>query len=408
MPNTYGSVTPFDNYTADYHVDNYLYNRAARMQSPIKLAMFAHKHIHGPMPNEVVDRVYELAAYSKEKYAVESMMHDGVLTSIGVGRLNDDGEAQSYFSVQYGDRDLIDRAQDIEYRYYGFDPKALENNPAATPVPQQLVSDPNEVSVGNLAYRFGKGVVGGLVSIVTEPILQVHDMALAGSSVFYNEVLKDDNESYWFPDMKSGVGNAAEAGESHLKLILASNPITGVGVLTYDGTTAAMEGRWGDVAEMSGGVAAGMVFGKAMDKYGKHRLVFEEAPMVGGMGRKQAGNLGGRIKLKAPEEITTTKSGDFSISDWDGYPEGVPKPDGPFRLVEGAEYNSARKAANAANNKIRQDNNLRGKPVDVHEIKPVKFGGSPTDPANKIIIDRGTHRQKLTPWWNKLQKDTGG
>jgi filamentous hemagglutinin len=99
--------------------------------------------------------------------------------------------------------------------------------------------------------------------------------------------------------------------------------------------------------------------------------------------------------------------GSFSISDWSGYPAGVPRPQGPFRLVEGAEYDTARALAKKANAAIRRDQGLAGQAVDVHEIQPVKFGGSPTDPANKIIISRDLHMQKVTPWWNKLQKGLG-
>jgi filamentous hemagglutinin len=42
----------------------------------------------------------------------------------------------------------------------------------------------------------------------------------------------------------------------------------------------------------------------------------------------------------------------------------------------------------------------------LNEAQPVKLGGSPTDPANKIIVPRNLHRQQLTLWWNQLQKDT--
>ena len=91
------------------------------------------------------------------------------------------------------------------------------------------------------------------------------------------------------------------------------------------------------------------------------------------------------------------KTGEFNIIDWNAYPEGVPRPKGPVRLIDGYEYEAARKAANAANNKIRKTNKLKGKTVDVHEIKPVKVGGSPTDPANKLILDRSLHRQQTTP-----------
>jgi YD repeat-containing protein len=100
-------------------------------------------------------------------------------------------------------------------------------------------------------------------------------------------------------------------------------------------------------------------------------------------------------------------SGSFSISDWSGYPKGLPKPQGPFRIVEGSEYDSARTAANKANAVIRREQGLVGQPVDVHEIHPVKFGGSPTDSANKVILPRDIHRQKVTPWWNQLQRNIG-
>ncbi|GJH36297.1 hypothetical protein CBA19CS91_26090 [Paraburkholderia hospita] len=97
--------------------------------------------------------------------------------------------------------------------------------------------------------------------------------------------------------------------------------------------------------------------------------------------------------------------GGFSTIDWNGYPEGVPVPSGPFQLIDGAEYDAARKDANAANSSIRQQQGLVGQPVDIHEVQPVKFGGSPTDPGNKVVLPQDIHRQQVTPWWNKLLKD---
>ncbi|GFM70311.1 hypothetical protein PSCICL_13030 [Pseudomonas cichorii] len=44
-----------------------------------------------------------------------------------------------------------------------------------------------------------------------------------------------------------------------------------------------------------------------------------------------------KVSIDLPE-------GSFSISDWTGYPAGAPAPEGPFRLLEGTEYNSANKA----------------------------------------------------------------
>ncbi|UYZ61206.1 RHS repeat domain-containing protein [Hymenobacter latericus] len=101
--------------------------------------------------------------------------------------------------------------------------------------------------------------------------------------------------------------------------------------------------------------------------------------------------------------VKVATSGEFSISDWSGYPHGgVPKPKGPFRLLEGSDYATARTSANKANAKIHKQNPaLKGK--DIHEIQPVKFGGSPTDPNNKVPLTRKEHAQ-YTTWWNNLQK----
>jgi hypothetical protein len=101
-------------------------------------------------------------------------------------------------------------------------------------------------------------------------------------------------------------------------------------------------------------------------------------------------------------------SGTFSVSDWSGYPAIVPRPPGPFRILHGVEYHLARADADNANEAIRRERGIVGLPVDVHEIQPVKFGGSPTDPANKVILPRAVHRRLVTPWWNRLQKDLGG
>jgi RHS repeat-associated protein len=113
-----------------------------------------------------------------------------------------------------------------------------------------------------------------------------------------------------------------------------------------------------------------------------------------------------QVKQLAKEVAKEVKLGSFSIVDWTGYPAAsVPKPQGPFRLLEGAEYNTARDAANAANGAIRREQGLVGKAVEVHEVHPVKFGGSPTDTANKVVLPRDVHRQQVTPWWNQLKRD---
>ena len=97
------------------------------------------------------------------------------------------------------------------------------------------------------------------------------------------------------------------------------------------------------------------------------------------------------------------KPDEFKISDWTGYPDGVPKPEGPFKLLEGDEYQQARSAANKANQAIRKaDPSIQG--LQIHEIQPVKFNGSPTDIENKMLLDPALH-SFVTTWWNKYMKN---
>ena len=114
--------------------------------------------------------------------------------------------------------------------------------------------------------------------------------------------------------------------------------------------------------------------------------------------------LGGAGK-NSPAVTPQLPSGSFSIADWVGYPTvaGVPKPSGPLRLLEGAEYAGARKAANSTNRSLHNtDPSLAGK--QIHEVQPVKFGGSPTHSANKIPLTPAEH-SPYTNWWNQLMRD---
>jgi hypothetical protein len=99
-----------------------------------------------------------------------------------------------------------------------------------------------------------------------------------------------------------------------------------------------------------------------------------------------------------------TLRGEFSVFDWKGYPGGVAKPSGPFRLLQGAEYDAARAAANKANAALRAADPAKYTGKQIHEIQPVKFGGSPTDPANKIALTPPEHAQ-YTTFWNRLMRD---
>lgn len=105
----------------------------------------------------------------------------------------------------------------------------------------------------------------------------------------------------------------------------------------------------------------------------------------------------------------TYPEGTFSLLPhlWNTYPRGVPRPTGPFRLLSGAEYDEARRAANAANKSIHRTNSdFKG--MDIHEVQPVKFGGSPTDPSNKIPLNRIPVHTDLSNWWQSVRRSIDG
>ncbi|MDC3984391.1 FG-GAP-like repeat-containing protein [Polyangium jinanense] len=115
--------------------------------------------------------------------------------------------------------------------------------------------------------------------------------------------------------------------------------------------------------------------------------------------------LGGRALRRGPNAAGGgARVGEFSVIDWRGYPTGVAKPTGPFRLLEGAEYQAAREAANKANVALRAADPARHAGKQIHEIHPVKFGGSPTAPANKVALTPSEHA-KYTTFWNRLMRD---
>jgi len=101
-------------------------------------------------------------------------------------------------------------------------------------------------------------------------------------------------------------------------------------------------------------------------------------------------------------KIDLEMDGSFSVHDWNGYPEGGIKPSGPFRLLEGAEYSAARKLANSTNMALRRADPITLKGLQIHEIHPIKFGGSPTDINNKIFLTPQEHRS-YNSFWFKLQ-----
>jgi hypothetical protein len=80
----------------------------------------------------------------------------------------------------------------------------------------------------------------------------------------------------------------------------------------------------------------------------------------------------------------------------------VPKPSGSFVLLEGAEYEAAYQAGkNATKAYHAKHPECAGK--EIHHIKPIKFGGSPTDEANMIALDPETH-YTVNAFWRRIQR----
>jgi hypothetical protein len=46
---------------------------------------------------------------------------------------------------------------------------------------------------------------------------------------------------------------------------------------------------------------------------------------------------------------------------------------------------------------------IKRRDLQVHEVSPVKFGGSPTDPTNKVLIPKEMHSQ-ASKFWQDLKK----
>ena len=108
-------------------------------------------------------------------------------------------------------------------------------------------------------------------------------------------------------------------------------------------------------------------------------------------------------------EIVDEEKGTFIIKDWSDYPDDyVPVPDQNkvWTFLEGDEYNSARDSANIFNRNMRAaDPYYANNGLEIHEIEPVKMGGSPTDINNKTAIQSQVHRRYVTPWWSKIRDE---
>jgi hypothetical protein len=88
---------------------------------------------------------------------------------------------------------------------------------------------------------------------------------------------------------------------------------------------------------------------------------------------------------------------------WAKFPAGVPRPTGQIDLLNGKPYDAARLAADRINRSLSSGLGLNKAGYQIHEIVPVKFGGSPTALSNKVGLIRTLH-QEVTTWFGRLQR----
>lgn len=58
----------------------------------------------------------------------------------------------------------------------------------------------------------------------------------------------------------------------------------------------------------------------------------------------------------------------------------------------------------ADNQKLRNTDPSTYAGKEIFEIRPVILGGSPTDPSNKVVLDRHDHI-KAVVYWNRIIRD---
>ena len=108
-------------------------------------------------------------------------------------------------------------------------------------------------------------------------------------------------------------------------------------------------------------------------------------------------------------EIISKEKGTFRIKDWSDYPDEyirVPDKNKIWTYLQGKDYINARNGANSVNKSIRsKDSYYTLNRLEIHEVEPVKFGGSPTDLNNKAAIQSQAHRKYVTPWWRSIQSE---
>ncbi len=267
----------------------------------------------------------------------------------------------------------------------------------------------------SVGYHFvagvGKGVVNTVVGVgnmILHPIETVKNLY---NAVTHPRKLLNALDKQWQKFKAADANGKAEMlGELTGSII---TPIAAGRVFTSLGGMAAVTNgaMWVEngirkVASMMVGdvqVASKLEAGAAA---GEAATAASETAAAASEGVAAAGKTGA-VAENTAAGATQALDGSFSITEagWRGYPAGAPKPGGPFRLISGKEYADALKLKNAANKALHNEfPSLKG--YDLHELQPVKFGGSPTSIFNKMPLNPSYHRQ-FTSFWRTIQNNTG-
>jgi hypothetical protein len=131
----------------------------------------------------------------------------------------------------------------------------------------------DESTASMLASHFVSGAVHGAIDMVWQPIANTIDLGQVAVGLL--------SGGGYEPTWLSGIGRNYDAGmpygETVTRAVLGSNPVTGVGMASYDLTSSAMQGDWGGVAEGAGGLVGGF----AAAKYGQKISAPEPGAQLG-------------------------------------------------------------------------------------------------------------------------------
>ena len=118
-------------------------------------------------------------------------------------------------------------------------------------------------AVRSLAGHFVIGAAQGALDVVKQPIAQVLDLGQA----LYGLTSGGTYEPTWLSGMGQNYASGMSYGETVTRAVVGSNPVTGVGMATYDLTSSVMRGDWSGVAQGLGGVLGSFAGAKLGEAY---------------------------------------------------------------------------------------------------------------------------------------------